>query len=98
MKALSTFWDDILVYLVTLLGVITSQYIPAFKAHEAFDISTRWANFAVGAVIALWVVLRSEVASFGVDPIVVKKGKRDNLARRLEHALGQGMIWATLSS
>lgn len=91
-------WDDILVYLVTLLGVLVSQYLPVFKTGQAFDISTKVGPLIIGAVIALSFVLKDEEIPQGADKTAARHGKRVNLRRRLSAGLSQGMMWATLTS
>lgn len=90
-------WDDLLVYLVTFLGVFVAQYLPAFKSGVEFDFSTKWTHLIIAAVISLSFVLKDEEIPAGVDKASARQGKKNNLRRRLSSGLAQGMMWATLS-
>jgi hypothetical protein len=98
LKWLSEVWDDLLLYFVTLLGVLVAQYLPAFKAGQDFDFSAKWTHIAIAAVIALLFVLQDEQVPDGQDKVEVKKGKRRNLRRRLAHGLAQGIAWTTITA
>lgn len=96
-KWLTEVWDDLLIYAVTLLGVMVSQYLPAMKSGQDFQIEAHWSRILVGAVIALAFVLKDEELPAGQDKTVARQGKRRNLRRRLSSGLAQGMMWSTLS-
>lgn len=86
-------WDDVLVYALTLVGVLLAQFLPAFKGGVDFNIAVTAPRALVASVVALWLVLQDEDTKG--DP-VAKKGKRQNMKRRLSAALTQGFTWSTL--
>lgn len=94
----SEIWDDVLVYAVTLMGVLVAQYLPAFKSGTDFEFSTRWPHMVVACVIALLFVLQDEQSDTSGDAKTVKAGKRKNLRRRLAHGIAQGMAWTTITA
>lgn len=94
----SEVWDDLLVYLFTLLGVLLSQYIPIFKTGADFDISTNGGRFIIGALVALMLVMKDEDTANVPDKTTVKASKRKNLRRRLGSAMGQGYMYASLTA
>lgn len=91
-------WDDLLVYAFTFLGVLLSQYVTPFKSGADFDISTNGGRFVIGAVIALMLVMKDEDTAGAVDSATAKHRKRKNLRRRLGSAMGQGYMYASLTS
>jgi hypothetical protein len=90
-------WDDLLVYLITLAGVLVAQYLPAFKSGQEISLATSWGRLIVASIIALSFVLKDEEVPQGIEKTVARAGKRRNLRRRLSSGLAQGMMWATLS-
>ena len=91
---LQEFWDDVLVYALTLLGVVMAQFLPLLKASADFDLTVTGPRVLVASVVALWLVLQDEDTKG--DP-VAKRGKKANLKRRLSAALTQGFTWSTLT-
>jgi len=87
-------WDDLLVYALTLLGVIMAQFLPLLKASGDFDLTVSGPRALVAAVVALWLVLQDEDDKG--DPLA-KKGKKSNLKRRFSSALTGGFSWSTLT-
>jgi len=91
---LSETWDDVLVYVLTLLGVIMAQFLPALKSSADFDLTVTGPRVLVASVVALWLVLQDEDTK---GDAIAKKGKKANLKRRLSAALTQGFTWSTLT-
>lgn len=87
-------WDDLLVYALTLLGVIMAQFLPALKAQGDFDLTVTGPRVLVASVVALWLVLQDEDTKG--DPLA-RVGKKAALKRRLSAALTQGFTWSTLT-
>jgi len=87
-------WDDLLVFALTLLGVIMAQFLPLLKSSDDFDLTVTGPRVLVASVVALWLVLQDEDTKG--DPIA-KRGKKQALKRRLSAALTQGFTWSTLT-
>lgn len=96
MKFILDVWDDVLVYLITLLGVLASEYIKMFKSGSDFQIDVKFPQLAIASVIALLFVLQAENDNPGVTKEQAKKGKRLNLRRRLSLGLLHGMVWTQI--
>jgi len=93
-KWLSEAWDDVLVYVLTLLGVIMAQFLPYLKSVNDFDITVTGPRVLVASVVALWLVLQDEDTKG--DPIA-KRGKKAALKRRFSGAMTSGFSWSTLT-
>jgi len=91
---LSETWDDVLVYALTLLGVIMAQFLPALKSSADFDLTVTGPRALVASVVALWLVLQDEDTK---GDLVARKGKKANLKRRFSSALTNGFTWSTLT-
>lgn len=97
LKGFTEIWDDLLVYAITMAGVLVTQYLPAFKSGEVFHFDLNYPRLIVAGIIALSFVLKDEEIPQGTDKTVARAGKRANFRRRLSNGLFQGMGWATLS-
>lgn len=97
-KSVLNAWDDILVYLVTLGGVLLTQFLPAFKSGQVVNLGLHLGNVVIAGFIALMFVLQDENSNAGVSPEVARSGKKKNLRRRLSHGIAQGISWATIIS
>lgn len=93
-KWVSESWDEVLVYAVTLLGVIMAQFLPALKAGGDVDLAVTSGRVAVASVVALWLVLMDEDTKG--DP-VARKGKKGALRRRLAGGMSLGFTWSTVT-
>lgn len=93
-KFLAEAWDDVLVYVLTLLGVLMAQFLPMLKGSADFDIAINGPRLVVASVVALYLVLQDEDPKG--DPIA-KKGKKGAIKRRMSAALTQGFTWSTLT-
>lgn len=93
-KWLTEFWDEAVVYALTLLGVLMAQFLPMLKSGDDFDISVRWPRLFVASVVALYLVLQDEDTKG--DP-VARRGKKGALRRRFSSALTNGFTWSTLT-
>lgn len=93
-KWITEFWDEALVYLLTLVGVLMAQFLPMLKAPDDFDIAVTGPRLLVASVVALYLVLQDEDTKG--DP-VARRGKKGALKRRLSLALTQGFSWSTLT-
>lgn len=98
MKKFLSHWDSMLVYLLTLAGVLVAEYLPLLKSGVGFTLNIRTGNLVVASVIALMFVLQDEVSTSGHSPADTRAGKKKNLRRRLAHAIAQGIAWTTITN
>lgn len=94
MKWVVEFWDEALVYALTLLGVLMAQFLPMLKGSSEFDITVSGPRLIVASVVALYLVLLDEDTK---GDLVARSGKKRALKRRLSAALTQGFSWSTLT-
>lgn len=88
------FWDEALVYALTLLGVLMAQFLPLLKTAGDFDLTVNGPRVLVASVVALYLVLQDEDTK---GDAVARKGKKAALRRRFSSALTSGFSWSTLS-
>lgn len=93
-KWLSEFWDEALVYFLTLTGVLMAQFLPLLKTAGDFELTVNGPRVLVASVVALYLVLQDEDVKG--DP-VARRGKKAALRRRLSSAITQGFTWSTLT-
>jgi hypothetical protein len=90
MKKLSTVIGDIFeelgVYVFTLLGIMLNQYVPILLKQGTIDTPFQWIRLVVSSVLALYIVMKDES---GGDP----QGKKGNLRRRLAAAFSHGFMF-----
>lgn len=84
--------DDILAYLLTIVGILSSTYIPMLKTGEAIDIRVNLGRLVVASIVAILVIARQEKIS-GDDTAKARAGRRRNFGARMINALGQGVLW-----
>ena len=81
--------DGFFAYLLTIVGILVSQYLPAFSAGQAVNIKIGIGRLVVSCVIAFVLVGQQEV---GGDPA----GKRARFWPRMGNALAHGLGWSAL--
>ena len=83
--------DDILAYVLTVVGILVSNYLPVLKTTGHIDVSLDWWRIAIASLVALMIVAQQE----HVDPTVpgAKAGKRSNFGKRMGNALAHGIAW-----
>jgi len=103
MGKLKKFWyklfdilDDILAYILTIAGILFSNYIPMLQSNDQINIGIEYGRIIVAAVVALLIVSKQE--SLDIDEngskIKSKEGRKKRFLIRMANALGQGVLWA----
>jgi hypothetical protein len=84
--------DGALAYLLTIVGILSSTYIPMLKTGEAIDIRVNLGRLIISAIVALLIIAKQEKIS-GEDAAKARAGRRKNFGARMINALGQGVLW-----
>lgn len=93
-KWITEFWDEAVVYALTLVGVLMAQFLPMLKGSGDFDIAINGPRLIVASVVALYLVLQDEDTK---GDLVARRGKKGALKRRFSSALTNGFTWSTLT-
>ena len=80
--------DGTAMYFFTLLGVLVSKYLPAFRAGEEFRFEISWAHFIMSLIVAFLLLTAAEQLG-GSDA----EGKRKRFLWRAVAALSYGIMW-----
>jgi hypothetical protein len=87
--------DDILAYLITIVGILSSTYIPMLKTGESIDIRLNYGRLIIAAIVALLIIAKQEHIS-GEDTAKARAGRRKNFASRMLNALAHGVMWVQI--
>jgi len=94
-------WDEGVVYLMTLLSVIVAPYLVMMASGAEFTITLNWWGVLVGAVIAVYVVVKNESRGAKADDDAEtkakkRKAKKANLGTRVQVCMGNGFVWPSI--
>jgi hypothetical protein len=91
--------DDVLAYILTVAGIIASNYLPIFQRNEPLDIQVGWYKLALAALIAFVIVGRGEHLDADEDGTKTRSriGRRKRFWSRMANAVSQGFMWAQLT-
>ena len=90
--------DDFLAYILTIVGIIVSNYIPLLKTSGTIHIEADWWRLGISAIVALMSIGKQEVLVADNDGSTdkAKAGRKKKFSLRMFNALSQGMAWAQL--
>jgi len=88
--------DDFLAYLLTIIGILCSNYLPLLKTNEQIIINIDWWRFGLAAIMALLVIGKQEALDVDEsgDKIKSKEGRKKRFFSRMINALAQGVMWS----
>jgi hypothetical protein len=90
--------DGFLAYILTILGIVISAYIPLLKSTNTINITIDWWRIGISAVVALVIIGKQE--SLDTDENgskdKSKAGRKKRFASRMTNAVAQGIMWDTL--
>ena len=90
--------DDFLAYILTIIGIVISAYIPLLKSTNTINITIDWWRIGIAAVVALVIIGKQE--SLDTDENgskdKSKAGRRKRFSSRMTNAVAQGIMWDTL--
>lgn len=84
--------DDVLAYVLTIVGILLSNYVPLLKETGAMDIHIDPWRVGIASLVAILVVAKQE----SLDPNdhdAAKAGRRRNFGQRMAAALSHGIAW-----
>jgi hypothetical protein len=89
--------DDFLAYIMTMAGILASNYIPLLKTGGMIDIKLGWGRIVLAAIVALLVVGKQEyIPNKGDTAVAARAGRKSNFIMRMANALAQGMMWSQI--
>lgn len=84
------FLADFGIYSFSVIGILTSQYLPQFRQTGFIDLHPiNWGTFVISCIIAFMI-------SFSMDIGSDTDGARKNWKRRAAFALTNGAMWQTI--
>jgi hypothetical protein len=105
MSKIKQFWnkffdllDDILAYILTIIGILCSNYLPLLKSNEEININIGIWKIVLASIVALMIIGRQE--NLDIDEngskIKAKEGRKKRFFSRMMNALAQGIMWNQL--
>jgi hypothetical protein len=103
MSKIKAFWnkfidivDDFLAFIMTIIGMLASNYLPLLKTSGTIHIEADWWRLVLSAIGAVIIIGQQEKLSPDEDGDISKarKGRRKKFGMRMWNALSQGMAWA----
>jgi hypothetical protein len=90
--------DDILAYILTIIGIMVANYIPLLKTTGTIQIEADWWRIAISAIVALMIVGKQEKLEADEVGSIVKarEGRKNRFTIRMFNALSQGIAWQTM--
>jgi hypothetical protein len=94
------FLDDILAYILTIIGIISSTYIPLLKSNINIDIKIDWGRIAIAAIVALLIIGKQEtiIPDKEGNTIKAREGRKNKFLLRMINALAQGVLWSQITN
>jgi hypothetical protein len=90
--------DDILAYILTIIGIMVANYIPLLKTTGTIQIEADWWRLGISAIVALMIVGKQEKleADEGGSTVKAREGRKNRFTIRMFNALSQGIAWQTM--
>ena len=87
--------DDMLAYVLTIIGILLSNYLPMLKSTGRIDVAVDPWRIGISAVVAILIVGRQEKMTPDETGNTEKAraGRRKNFGPRMVNALSQGIAW-----
>lgn len=90
--------DDVLAYVLTVVGILFSNIVPLMQSNEPFYLDIGKWRIAGAMIIALLFVSKQEQLPTDdkTNTAKAREGRRRNFAYRMSYALSQGFMWSQL--
>lgn len=87
--------DDILAYILTIVGILASTYIPLLKTKGTIEIEIDWGRIVISAIVALMIIGQQETleSDEAGSKVKSKEGRKKRFGARMINALSQGVMW-----
>jgi len=102
---LKAFWkkvvdvlDDFLAYVLTIIGILLSNYIPLLRETNIITIQMDWFRIGISAIVALMIIGKQEALESDEtgNKTKAREGRKKRFGVRMFNALSQGIAWATI--
>lgn len=95
-KWLTDIADDVLAYVLTVVGILFSNVIPLLKTNEALSIDIGIMRVAAASIVALLFIKDQEKLTVDEagSKASAKAGRKKNFRSRMVNALSQGFMWS----
>lgn len=92
--------DDVLAYILTIVGILCSNYLPLLKTNGHIDVQLDWWRVGLSAIVALLIIGKEEQLSPDESGSTDKSrvGRKKRFTMRMINALAQGVMWSQLIS
>ena len=90
--------DDVLAYVLTVVGIMASTYLPMLKTGEPINVDIGVWKIALSAIVALMIVGKGEhlETDESGDKAKSKAGRKKRFWTRMSNALAQGVMWSQI--
>ena len=90
--------DDVLAYILTMIGILASNYLPLLKSMDSITVDVGIWKIILSAIIALMIVGKGEQLDGTVseEKVKSKAGRKKRFLLRMSNALAQGVMWSQL--
>jgi hypothetical protein len=105
MNKIKKFWvklfdilDDVLAYILTIIGILCSNYLPLLRTNQKIDITIDWWRVALAAIVALMIIGKEESLDVDEngDTKKAREGRKKRFLMRMVNALAQGTMLAQI--
>lgn len=88
--------DDVLAYILTVVGILFSNAIPMLKTNEPLTIDIGVMRIVAACIVALLFIKDQEklIADESGSKALSKAGRKKNFRTRMTNALAQGFMWS----
>ena len=93
-------FDDFLAYIMTIIGILSSTYLPMLKSTGKITLDIDWGRFVVAAFTALLVISKQEqlVPDKEGEKTKAREGRKNRFILRMANALAQGAFWSSINN
>jgi hypothetical protein len=95
-KAFVDILDDILAYILTVIGILFSNVIPMLKTNEPLRIDIGAMRIIAACIVAFLFIKDQEKLAIDEtgSKVNAKAGRKKNFRARMTNALAQGFMWS----